>query len=73
MLERLILPETHAIAIILKDHDKVKDLFEQFEKAETAAQREKIVTAAVTELKIHAVIEEEIFYPTVRKHVGKDL
>ena len=24
-------------------------------------------------MKIHAVIEEEIFYPTVRKHVGKDV
>src|SRR6202011_5563838 len=25
------------------------------------------------ELKMHAVIEEEIFYPTVRKHVGSDI
>jgi hypothetical protein len=73
MLERLMLPKTHAIAIILKDHDKVKELFDQFESAETSAQREKIIIAAITELKIHAAIEEEIFYPTVRKHVGKDL
>jgi len=28
---------------------------------------------AVPELKIHAVIEEEIFYPAVRKHVGKNV
>jgi len=27
----------------------------------------------VEELKIHAAIEDEIFYPAVRKHVGKDL
>jgi len=27
----------------------------------------------VEELKLHSMIEEEIFYPTVRKHVGKDL
>ena len=73
MLERLTLPDTHAISIILKDHDKVKELFDRFEKAESSAAREKIITDAVTELKIHAVIEEEIFYPTVRKHVGKDL
>lgn len=73
MLERLTLPDTHAISIILKDHDIVKDLFDRFEKAETASQRDKIIAAALTELKIHAVIEEEIFYPAIRKHVGKDL
>jgi hemerythrin HHE cation binding domain-containing protein len=73
MLERLTLPDNHAISIILKDHDKVKDLFHRFDKTESAAAREKIIIEAVTELKIHAVIEEEIFYPAVRKHVGKDL
>src|SRR5579859_2014728 len=73
MFERLTLPETHAISIILKDHDTVKALFDKFEKAETSAQREKVIGEAVMELKIHAVIEEEIFYPAIRKHVGKDL
>src|SRR5689334_289780 len=73
MLERLLLPDNHAIAILMKDHDKVKDLFDRFEKSESAQEKEKIIAEAVTELKIHAVIEEEIFYPAVRKHVGKDL
>jgi hypothetical protein len=73
MLERLTLPDSHAISILLKDHDKVKDLFDRFEKPESAAEREDFIIEAVTELKIHAVIEEEIFYPAVRKHVGKDL
>jgi hypothetical protein len=73
MLERLLLPDTHAISILMKDHDRVKDLFDRFEKAKAAGEREKIIREALTELKIHAVIEEEIFYPAVRKHVGKDL
>ncbi len=68
-----MLPEKHAIAILKKDHQTVKDLFDKFEKAESATQKEKIITEAVQELKIHAVIEEEIFYPTVRKHVGADI
>src|ERR1700730_8556870 len=68
-----ILPEKHAIAVLKKDHDIVKELFNNFEKAETAAEKEKIIGQAVNELKIHATIEEEIFYPTVRKHVGKDI
>lgn len=73
MLERLLLPEHHAIAILLKDHDKVKDLFNKFEKAKTKAQKEKLIASAVLELKVHAIIEEEIFYPAVRAHVGKDV
>ena len=73
MLERLLLPEKHAIAILMKDHDAVKELFDRFEKATSAAEKGKIIAEAVTELKIHAVIEEEIFYPAVRKHLGKDL
>ncbi len=73
MLEKLLLPDNHAIAILMKDHDRVKDLFDRFEKSESAAEKEKILAEAVTELKIHAAIEEEIFYPAVRKHVGKDL
>jgi hemerythrin-like domain-containing protein len=73
MLERLLLPEKHAISILMKDHDTVKELFERFEKSESAAEKEKIIAEALTELKIHATIEEEIFYPPVRKQVGKDL
>ena len=68
-----MLPEKHAIAILKKDHDDVKGLFDQFEKAESPAAKEKIVERAVAALKIHAVLEEEIFYPTVRAHVGKQL
>ena len=61
-----MLPEKHAISILKKDHDVVKDLFEKFEKADSTAQKEKIISRAVHELKIHAAIEEEIFYPAVR-------
>jgi len=68
-----MLPETHAIAILKKDHDTVKGLFEEFQKAETQARRTKLVDQALTELKIHAILEEEIFYPTVRAHVGRDI
>ena len=68
-----MLPEKHAISILKKDHDTVKELFEKFEKADSTAQKEKIIAKAIHELKIHAAIEEEIFYPAVRKHVEKDM
>ena len=68
-----LLPEKHAISILKKDHDKVKGLFEDFEKARTSAAKKKIMEKALTELKIHAILEEEIFYPAVRRHVGGKL
>jgi hypothetical protein len=68
-----MLPAKHAIAIIKKDHDTVKDLFDKFEKAKSADEKETIIGKAIEELKIHAAIEEEIFYPAVRRHVGADL
>ena len=52
---------------------KVKELFDRFEKSESAAEKEKIIADALTELTIHAEIEEKIFYPAIRKRVGKDL
>jgi len=62
-----------AIDVLIKDHDVIKGLFEQFEKATSAAARKKIAARALTELKLHAAIEEEIFYPAVRKAVGSDI
>ncbi len=73
MFDWLLLPEDHAIAILKKDHDTVKFLFDQFEKSETQAARDQVIDRAVQELKIHAVLEEEIFYPAIRHHVGVDL
>src|SRR5262245_56798533 len=73
MLERWLLPKEHAIVLLLEDHDRVKQLFDQFNNAKSSREKERIIADATTELKIHASLEEEIFYPTVRQHVGKDL
>ena len=58
-----------AISQLKQDHDKVKDLFDQFEKAESRIVKKSIAKQALTELKIHSTLEEEIFYPAVRKQV----
>ena len=61
-----------ALALLKTDHDTVKDLFDKFEEAEGRPSKKKIATQALLELKVHAAIEEEVFYPAVRKAVGKD-
>ncbi len=58
--------ENDAIVILKSDHDKVKDLFEQFKNTDSMAEKKKIATEAITELRIHATIEEELFYPVLR-------
>jgi hemerythrin superfamily protein len=64
-----------AIAALTADHRKVKALFKEFEKAKDAghrmeqSQKAALVEQICTELKIHAQIEEEIFYPAVRKQI----
>jgi hypothetical protein len=63
---------TDAIALLKADHRKVEDLFEQFEKASGASAKRKICHQICVELKIHATIEEEIFYPALRGKIEDD-
>lgn len=62
-----------AVAMLKEDHERVKALFDQFEKAKGRAAKKKLVSQALTELKVHAAIEEELFYAAVRKVVGKEI
>jgi len=73
MLEFFIRTEDDAINILKKDHEKVKDLFNKFEKSEDRREKKKIAAEAIKELKIHTLIEEEIFYPIVRGQVEDGL
>jgi hypothetical protein len=69
MFEWLTNDENDAIAMLKRDHDNVKALFDQFEKAEGKAEKQKIVKQALEELRIHSTLEEELFYPAVREQL----
>jgi hemerythrin superfamily protein len=62
-----------AVALLKADHRKVEDLFEKFEKAKSTAQKKSLVQEICTELTIHAMIEEEIFYPACTGEIEEDL
>jgi len=66
------MPKTNAISLLKQDHEKVKSLFDQFEKAKDSAKKKKIADEAIMELKVHATVEEEIFYPKVRAELEDD-
>jgi hemerythrin HHE cation binding domain-containing protein len=61
-----------ATRLLTEDHRKVEGLFEQFEKASGDGRKEKVARQICTELKIHSMIEEEIFYPALRGKIDDD-
>jgi hemerythrin superfamily protein len=61
-----------ALALLKQDHREVEDLFEQFENASGDGKKEKLARRICTELKVHAMIEEEIFYPALRGKIDDD-
>ena len=64
---------TDAIALLKADHRKVEDLFAKFSKASSDDRKWALAQEICTELMIHAMIEEEIFYPTFEGKVEDDL
>ena len=63
-----------AIELLLSDHRKVEDLFEQFEQEKESDEgtRREIAQQICTELTIHAQVEEELFYPWLRENLDDD-
>ncbi|KEZ16456.1 Hemerythrin HHE cation binding domain-containing protein [Sphingobium yanoikuyae] len=61
-----------AIALLKSDHRTVEELFEQYEKAASAKKKGDIAHQICTELKIHTLIEEEIFYPAFESKIEAD-
>ncbi len=65
--------DTNATHILQKDHREVEGLFAKFEKASGRDQKAEIAGKICDELKIHAMIEEEIFYPALEGKIDEDL
>lgn len=62
-----------AIALLKSDHKTVEALFRRFEQAGRNAKKlkRKLADQMIRELAIHAVIEEQVFYPAVRNKAAK--
>jgi hypothetical protein len=64
---------TDAIMLLKHDHRTVEDLFSKFQKASGKDRKWKIAQQICNELKIHCMIEEEIFYPATEGAVDESL
>jgi hemerythrin-like domain-containing protein len=60
-----------AIAMLKADHQRVKDLFAQYEAADNVETKRTLAEQVFTELETHAQLEENIFYPTVNEETDQ--
>lgn len=61
-----------AIRLLTDDHRRVERLFNEFDEAEGSSEQQRLARQICTELKVHAMLEEEIFYPALRGKVEDD-
>lgn len=62
---------TDAIALLKADHRNVEALFDKFESARS--DRKQVLALQIcNELKIHTIIEEEIFYPALKGKIEEE-
>ena len=56
-----------AIAMLKADHQRVKDLFAQYEATENVDTKRTLADQVFRELDTHTHLEENVFYPTVHE------
>jgi hemerythrin superfamily protein len=64
--------DIQATEMLREDHRKVKEIFDEFERTEDSAAKKRLVERALVDLTVHAKLEEEVFYPTVRREIRDD-
>jgi hemerythrin superfamily protein len=63
-------PSMDALTLLRRDHDKVKALLRELEPTTERAEktRTELFGRLKTDLTIHEIVEEEIFYPALKQH-----
>ncbi len=61
-----------AISLLKADHRQVEEWFGQFEKARSDSKKKDLAQRICQALRVHATIEEEIFYPAFLEATGED-
>lgn len=56
-----------ATQLLKADHELVSDLFADYQDSDSVAEKRQLAEQICDELTVHARIEEEIFYPAVKK------
>ncbi len=62
-----------AISRLEQQHEKVKNLFELYDKARTAKAKKELFEELADDLAVHTTIEEKIFYPAAYASATEDV
>jgi signal recognition particle subunit SEC65 len=60
----------NAVQMIKQDHRKVASLFDKYKNTKGEEAKRRIAEQAIEQLEVHALVEEDIFYPAVEKALG---
>jgi hemerythrin-like domain-containing protein len=58
---------TDMVSVLVKDHQEMKEFFQQLEAATTADERREVADRLTAEIARHSVAEEMYLYPAARK------
>ena len=70
--ERSAAKPADAIKLLKDDHKEVKTYFKQYEALEDETEKQALADKICLALTVHALIEEEIFYPAARVAIDDD-
>jgi hemerythrin superfamily protein len=59
----------NATQLLRQDHKRVEGLFKKCEQAKGLDGKRRYAMQAINDLEVHAAIEEDIFYPAVKKGI----
>ncbi|HEY2178398.1 MAG TPA: hemerythrin domain-containing protein [Caulobacteraceae bacterium] len=62
-----------AVSLLKKDHREVEGWFDEYEQLDADREKLNLFGKIALALKVHTMIEEEIFYPSERGEVEDDL
>ncbi len=59
--------EGDVVAVLTRDHDKVEELFRNYDQTSSTTAKKQLAVDIILELLRHSAAEEKIVYPTARK------
>jgi hemerythrin superfamily protein len=60
-----------AVEVLTRDHDVIRDLFEEVEGSETDLRKKLVGDRCMREIEAHSQLERKVFYPAVRRDLGE--
>ncbi len=62
----------NAVDLLIEDHNRVRQLFKDFEAAKDGEKQRRVAEVIFLELELHTKVEEEFFYPALRRKATED-